>query len=121
MGQRQARAAEEPPMGADVSDAETASDEMIAQVAAGGTYSFAPEPDEDEAVLPGEEVAEAESALAADDAPPAAAEAPAAEVAVEVPVEAPAESTEQTNEDAAEPAAAAADEQPAEVSAEAQA
>ncbi len=55
MGARAARAAEEPIMGADVNDAETASDEMVAAVAAGGTYSFAPEPDEDEAVLPGEE------------------------------------------------------------------
>jgi small subunit ribosomal protein S2 len=55
MGQRAARAAEEPPMTADVTDAETASDEMVAAVAAGGTYSFAPEPDDDEAMLPGEE------------------------------------------------------------------
>jgi small subunit ribosomal protein S2 len=55
MGARAARAAEEPVMGTDVADAETASDEMVAAVAAGGTYSFAPEPDEDEAVLPGEE------------------------------------------------------------------
>ncbi len=65
MGARAARAAEEPIIGADVSDAETASDEMLAAVAAGGTYSFAPEPDEDEAVLPGEEGAEATAAPAA--------------------------------------------------------
>ncbi len=58
MGARAARAAEEPIIGADVSDAETASDEMVAAVAAGGTYSFAPEPDDDEAVLPGEAGAE---------------------------------------------------------------
>jgi small subunit ribosomal protein S2 len=77
MGARAARAAEEPVMGSDVSEAETASDEMVAAVAAGGTYSFAPEPDEDEAVLPGEEAAEAEAAddmlaeLAAAEAEPA--------------------------------------------------
>jgi small subunit ribosomal protein S2 len=78
MGQRAARAAEEPPMGADVSDAETASDEMIAAVAAGGTYSFAPEPDEDEAVLPGEEGA-TEAAPA--DGTPGEGAAPTAEAA----------------------------------------
>ena len=85
MGARAARAAEEPVMGTDVSEAETASDEMVAAVAAGGTYSFAPEPDEDEAVLPGEEAAEAE---AADDmlAEPAAAEAePAEELGADEP------------------------------------
>ncbi len=48
MGQRQARSAEEVPMGADMSEAEGASDEMLAAVAAGGTYSFTPEPDEDD-------------------------------------------------------------------------
>jgi small subunit ribosomal protein S2 len=85
MGQRQARSAEEPPMGADVSDAETASDEMVAKVAAGGTYSFAPEPDEDEAVLPGEDVVDAaavDDAVAdtvpADETAAAPADAPAA-------------------------------------------
>ena len=52
-------------MGADVSDAETASDEMVAEVAAGGTYSFAPEPDEDEAVLPGEDAARGRGCRAA--------------------------------------------------------
>ncbi len=62
MGARATRAAEEPIMGTDVSDAETASDEMLAAVAAGGTYSFAPEPDEDDAVLPGEEATPAASA-----------------------------------------------------------
>ena len=41
-------------MGADVSEAEEASDEVMAAIASGGTYSFVPEPDEDEAVLPGE-------------------------------------------------------------------
>ena len=59
MGARATRAAEEPVMGTDASDAETASDEMVAAVAAGGTYSFAPEPDDDESVLPGEEVGDA--------------------------------------------------------------
>jgi small subunit ribosomal protein S2 len=55
LAQRATRAAEEPPMGADVSEAEEASDEVMAAIAAGGTYSFVPEPDEDEAVLPGED------------------------------------------------------------------
>jgi small subunit ribosomal protein S2 len=55
LGQRATRAAEEPPMGADVSEAEEASDEVMAAIAAGGTYSFVPEPDEDESVLPGED------------------------------------------------------------------
>ena len=42
--------------GAEVSEAEEASDEVMAAIAAGGTYSFAPEPDEDEdALLPGAE------------------------------------------------------------------
>jgi hypothetical protein len=44
-----------------VAEAEEASDEMMAALAAGGTYSFTPEPDEDE-LLPGgpdDEVAEA--------------------------------------------------------------
>jgi small subunit ribosomal protein S2 len=56
LAQRAVRAAEEPPMGADVSEAEEASDEVMAAIAAGGTYSFAPEPDEDESLLPGEEL-----------------------------------------------------------------
>ena len=82
MGQRAARAAEEPNMSADVGDAETASDEMLAAVAAGGTYSFTPEPDEDEAVLPGEGAVTAEAAPAAEAAAsPAMTEPPAAEAA----------------------------------------
>jgi small subunit ribosomal protein S2 len=87
MGARAARAAEEPPLSADVSDAETASDEMLAAVAAGGTYSFAPEPDEDEAVLPGEATAEAapeadaSAAAPATDVAPAEADAAASEEA----------------------------------------
>ncbi|MEX1296855.1 MAG: 30S ribosomal protein S2, partial [Candidatus Limnocylindrales bacterium] len=82
MGQRQARTAEDVPMSADVSDAEIASDEMIAKVAAGGTYSFAPEPDEDEAVLPGEDVAETPTEAPAAEEP---TEAPAAEEPTEAP------------------------------------
>jgi small subunit ribosomal protein S2 len=108
MGRRTARS-EEPVIGADVSDAETASDEMVAAVAAGGTYSFAPEPDEDEAVLPGE--ASAADAPAADAAAPAAdapvADAPAADAPA---AEAPAEVAEKKTEAVAEPAAAAEDE-----------
>jgi small subunit ribosomal protein S2 len=52
MAQRQVRAAAEPPMEAEVTEAEEASEELVAQLAAGGTFSFAPEPDEDE-LLPG--------------------------------------------------------------------
>ena len=124
MGQRQARTAEESPVGVDASDAEGASDEMIAKVAAGGTYSFAPEPDEDEAVLPGED-APAE-APAADAAAAPAAEAPEAPVepaeapAADAPAEAPA-AEEAAPEAAAEPAAAADDEKKDEASAEAKA
>ncbi|HSH21932.1 MAG TPA: hypothetical protein VK992_04830, partial [Candidatus Caenarcaniphilales bacterium] len=42
------------PSGAVVEGQEEASDEMVAALAAGGTFSFEPEPDEDE-LLPGEE------------------------------------------------------------------
>ncbi len=75
MGARAARA-EEPVVSSDVTDAETASDEMLAAVAAGGTYSFAPEPDEDEAVLPGEAAPVADGAT---EAAPVAASAAKAE------------------------------------------
>ena len=51
-GHRAARAAAEPEMTAQVVEAEEASVEMMAALAAGGTFSFAPEPDEDE-LLPG--------------------------------------------------------------------
>ncbi|MGD8682536.1 MAG: 30S ribosomal protein S2 [Chloroflexota bacterium] len=103
MGQRAARAESEPAMGADVSDAETASDEMIAAVAAGGTYSFAPEPDEDEAVLPGEEAAAA-------DAPAAGSEAETAEApAVETPAAAAAEADKPAAPPEAAPAAETAE------------
>ena len=52
-GQRSNRSAAEPMMEAEVSEGEEASDEMVAALAAGGTFSFAPEPDEDD-LLPGE-------------------------------------------------------------------
>jgi len=108
MGQRAARANEDlPASGADVSDAEQASDEMIAAVAAGGTYSFAPEPDEDESVLPGEAAAAAEGApaeAAAADAAPA--EAPAEAAATEAAPAAPAEEPKAEEPKAEEPKAA---------------
>jgi small subunit ribosomal protein S2 len=50
--QRAVRAAAEPPLEAEVTEAEEASEELVAQLAAGGTFSFAPEPDEDD-LLPG--------------------------------------------------------------------
>jgi small subunit ribosomal protein S2 len=49
--ERAARPAEEP-MSAQVEEEEEASDEMVAALAAGGTFSFEPEPDEDEPLLP---------------------------------------------------------------------
>ncbi|CAN5832802.1 30S ribosomal protein S2 [soil metagenome] len=55
LAQRAVREAAEPPLGAEVSDAEEASDEVLAAIASGGTYSFAPEPDEDDSLLPGTE------------------------------------------------------------------
>jgi small subunit ribosomal protein S2 len=118
MGQRQSRSAEETPVGVDVSEAETASDEMVAKVAAGGTYSFAPEPDEDEAVLPGEDAPEKTPEAEA----PAAegAEAPAAEAPDDAPAEAAAP-TDAAPEAAAEPAPAAGDEKQDEASVEAKA
>ncbi|MBA2570073.1 MAG: 30S ribosomal protein S2 [Chloroflexi bacterium] len=52
-GQRSARAAAEPMMDSGaVNQGEEASDEMVAAVAAGGTFTFEPEPDEEE-LLPG--------------------------------------------------------------------
>ncbi|CAN5606566.1 30S ribosomal protein S2 [soil metagenome] len=60
------------PSGAVVEEQEEASDEMVAALAAGGTFSFEPEPDEDE-LLPGEpqpaEPAEAVAGAATDDTP----------------------------------------------------
>jgi small subunit ribosomal protein S2 len=150
MGQRAARAEAEPVVsGADVSEAETASDEMVAAVAAGGTYSFAPEPDEDEAVLPGEGATEAPApdapaaeaqasgadadAAPAEDATPAAeapteegtapAKAPAEEeaAAAEAPAEASAEDATDTAEAAAESVAASEEEKQVTASEEAKA
>jgi small subunit ribosomal protein S2 len=62
---RTSRTQAEPMLEAEVSEAEEASDEMIAAIAAGGTFSFAPEPDEEE-LLPGAPAVEgAEGAPAA--------------------------------------------------------
>ncbi len=53
LGQRSSRAAAEPIMEAGgSSEAEEASDEMVAALTAGGTFSFEPEPDEED-LLPG--------------------------------------------------------------------
>jgi small subunit ribosomal protein S2 len=130
MGQRQARSAEETPLGAEVSEDEGASDEMLAKVAAGGTYTFTPEPDEDEAVLPGEDATEAteaapatEATEATEAAPEATEAAPATEATEAAPevTEAAPEATEETPEAAAEPAATADDEKKDEASADAKA
>ena len=102
MGQRAARAAEDAPMSSDVSEADTASEEMLAAVSAGGTYSFAPEPDEDEAVLPGE------GAATPTDAPDADATAAAASVAPTPEPTAP-ESAASVSTDEAAPTAPDAD------------
>jgi len=52
LGQRASRAASEPMAdGAAISEAEEASDEMVAALAAGETFSFEPEPDEEETSL----------------------------------------------------------------------
>ncbi|MBA3308298.1 MAG: 30S ribosomal protein S2 [Chloroflexi bacterium] len=53
LGQRASRAAEPMVEQGPMAEDEEASDEMVAALAAGGTFSFAPEPDEDEALLPG--------------------------------------------------------------------
>ncbi|MDQ3553367.1 MAG: 30S ribosomal protein S2 [Chloroflexota bacterium] len=53
LGQRSSRAAEPMVDQGPIDEDEEASDEMVAALAAGGTFSFAPEPDEDEALLPG--------------------------------------------------------------------
>jgi small subunit ribosomal protein S2 len=73
LGQRSSRAAAEPvPDGAAMSEGEEASDEMVAALAAGGTFSFEPEPDEEE-LLPDIGV-EVDELLAAPTAEPEAAE-----------------------------------------------
>ena len=58
--ERAARPADEP-MPASVEEQEEASDEMVAALAAGGTFSFEPEPDEDE-LLPVEAAADGDEA-----------------------------------------------------------
>jgi len=58
VGQRAVRAAAEPMPEPEIGEAEEASDEMMAALAAGGTFSFAPDEDEEESILPGEPVAE---------------------------------------------------------------
>ncbi len=68
--ERAARPADEPV--AVIEEQEEASDEMVAALAAGGTFSFEPEPDEDE-LLPSEAAAEPEEAE--EETPPAKAPA----------------------------------------------
>jgi small subunit ribosomal protein S2 len=58
VGQRSTRAAAEPVHEQEISEAEEASDEMMAALAAGGTFSFTPDEDEEESILPGEPAAE---------------------------------------------------------------
>jgi small subunit ribosomal protein S2 len=53
VGQRATRASE-PMVEADLGEAEQASDEMMAALSAGGTFSFTPDEDEEESILPGE-------------------------------------------------------------------
>jgi small subunit ribosomal protein S2 len=53
-GAQERAARPEPEMEAVIEEQEEASDEMVAALAAGGTFSFEPEPDEDEELLPGE-------------------------------------------------------------------
>jgi small subunit ribosomal protein S2 len=72
--ERAARPMEEPV--AVVEEEEEASDEMVAALAAGGTFSFEPEPDEDEVLLPVEATAEAEDTEEEAEAAPARAAAP---------------------------------------------
>jgi small subunit ribosomal protein S2 len=66
--ERASRPAEEP-MAAAVEEQEEASDEMVAALAAGGTFSFEPEPDEDEPLLPVEAAPDAEEADVEETAP----------------------------------------------------
>jgi small subunit ribosomal protein S2 len=78
--ERAARPADEPI--AAIEEQEEASDEMVAALAAGGTFSFEPEPDEDELPRPeaADEVTEADLLP---ETPPAPARAPRAKVAAE--------------------------------------
>ncbi|HYI21767.1 MAG TPA: 30S ribosomal protein S2 [Candidatus Limnocylindrales bacterium] len=70
--ERAARPVDEPI--AVVEEQEEASDEMVAALAAGGTFSFEPEPDEDEVLLPVDATAEAEE-TEEEETPPAPARA----------------------------------------------
>jgi small subunit ribosomal protein S2 len=70
--ERAARPAEEPV--AAVEEQEEASDEMVAALAAGGTFSFEPEPDEEE-LLPSESTEPAATEEEAEERPPAPAHA----------------------------------------------
>jgi small subunit ribosomal protein S2 len=63
-GQRAARAEVEPELPAEVAEAEEASEELVAAVAAGGTFSFAPEPEEDDLLPGGPEPSEEDEAEA---------------------------------------------------------
>jgi small subunit ribosomal protein S2 len=94
--ERAARPADEP-MPASVEEQEEASDEMVAALAAGGTFSFEPEPDEDE-LLPVEAAAAAPDAEEAD-AEEAAAPAPHARPAAARPASARRTTAPEKNED----------------------
>ncbi|MEA2621582.1 MAG: small subunit ribosomal protein [Chloroflexota bacterium] len=61
VGQRATRAASEPMVEMEVGEAEQASDEMMAALSAGGTFSFTPDEDEEESILPGERNLEEEA------------------------------------------------------------
>jgi small subunit ribosomal protein S2 len=109
LGQRAARAAAEPVLGAEVSEAEEASDEMLAAIAAGGTFSFEPDLDEED-LLPGAPVPAAEpvaTVAAPEPAAEPAAPEPAAEPASVTPAEpaAPEPAAEPASVTPAEPAA----------------
>ena len=74
--ERAARPVDEPI--AVVEEQEEASDEMVAALAAGGTFSFEPEPDEDEVLLPADAAAEAEEPEEEEAAAPVRAATPRA-------------------------------------------
>jgi small subunit ribosomal protein S2 len=97
-GAQERAARPEPEPAAVVEEQEEASDEMIAALAAGGTFSFEPEPDEED-LLPGELGVDASDIPAAE---LATAEAAAAEPAAAEPAAAEAAATEAA---ATEPAA----------------
>jgi small subunit ribosomal protein S2 len=113
LAQRTNRSAGDATMSADVSEADEASDEVMAAIAAGGTYSFVPEPDEDEPVLPGEDE------LLADPVAEALLASEAQAATEEVEVEQPRASRTRTRKPtaaAAEAAADAGEEEPAQAS-----